>query len=378
MNPQNYHDRLLKPRILFVDDEIENLNSFKAAYRKKYEIFTAISGNDALQFLKDHKVNIVITDQRMPNMTGVELLDEVRKIDSKIITMLITAYHDLKPAVDAINRGEIYHYITKPWNEDYLGIIIDRAFDKYKSSLLLEIQNQKLLKANKELDRFIYSASHDLRGPLTSIVGLTRLIREEKTSRTVEEYLNMIDISAEKLEEALKSFAYFSENMRLVDEPVEIKDFEAFVNEVVKDVSGISNDFLRLKVEVITEQKNAFVTEAHRLRIILSQLLFNAANFQDFTNSNRRVQINVNVDGRKLVLKVRDNGIGIPAQIKEKIFEMFFRGNAQSRGTGIGLYVVKDAVERLNGTIQVESRPGDTCFTVNLEEGRIFTAENEL
>lgn len=373
----SYHDLMLKPRILFVDDEIENLNSFKAAYRKRYEIFTAGSGEEALRFLETGNVHIVITDQRMPKMTGVELLDEVRRIDSKIITMLITAYHDLKPAVDAINKGEIYHYITKPWNVDYLGVIIDRAFDKYKSSLLLEIQNQKLLKANKELDRFIYSASHDLRGPLTSIVGLTRLIREEKMSRTVEEYLNMIDTSAEKLEEALKSFAYFSENMRLVDEPVEMENIEGFVKSVVRDVSGISNDFLRLRVEVEVEQTGKFATEKHRLRILLSQLLFNAATFQDFNNTNRFVKIEVNASEDVMVLKVKDNGVGIPANIKSKIFDMFFRGNAQSRGTGIGLYIVNDAVERLNGEIHVESRPGDTCFTIKLNKPQPFPVRNK-
>lgn len=375
MNSKNYHERLLKPRILFVDDEPENLKSFRAAYRKRYKIFTVESGDEALRFLHDHVVNIVITDQRMPNMTGVELLDEVRKIDSKIITMLITAYHDLKPAVDAINKGEIYHYITKPWNEDYLGIIIDRAFDKYKASILLEMQNHKLLKANRELDRFIYSASHDLRGPLTSIIGLTRLIREEKTSRTVEEYLNMIDTSAEKLEEALKSFAYFSENMRLVEEPKPINDFRSFVNEVIKDVAEISNDFLRLRVEVKVNQRNSFTTENHRLRIVLSQLLFNAASFQDYAVQDRMVYINMEVLGDDLTLQVKDNGVGVPKKIADKIFDMFFRGHSQSRGTGIGLYVVKDAVERLNGSIHVDSQPGNTCFTVTLKEAGSFPSE---
>lgn len=364
----SYRDLIPNPKVVYVDDEKENLNFFKAIFRNHYDIHTFDNGLEALDFLKNNDVQIVITDQRMPHMTGVELLDAVRRIDNRIITMLITAYHDFKPAVEAINKGEIYHYITKPWEEDYLRIIIDRALEKYASSILLEVQNSKLLKANKELDRFIYSASHDLRAPLTSIVGLTRLIREEETSRAVAEYLDMIDSSAEKLEEALKSFAYFSENMRLIDKPEELKDVEKVVKKVVADVAERSKDFSKINCTIKVTQKSPFKTEVNRFRIVLSHLLFNAANFQNYDAKEKSVHVDVKVSQAKMTLEVKDNGIGISEGIKDRVFDMFFRGSAQSRGTGIGLYIVKDAVSKLRGDIYFESEPGNTRFTVVLNE----------
>src|SRR5690606_22236942 len=106
--------------ILYVDDEEHNLFSFKATFRMKYQVHTAISGDAAMEILKKKPINIIITDQRMPNMTGVEFLEEVLKVYPDPMRILLTGYADMGAVVDAVNRGKIFHYLTKPWNEDEL------------------------------------------------------------------------------------------------------------------------------------------------------------------------------------------------------------------------------------------------------------------
>ena len=104
--------------ILYVDDEINNLISFKAVFRIKYTILTAISGEDAKKILKNNTVTIIITDQRMPQMTGVEFLESILNEYPDPIRILLTGYTDMNAVVDAVNKGKIFHYLSKPWNEE--------------------------------------------------------------------------------------------------------------------------------------------------------------------------------------------------------------------------------------------------------------------
>ncbi len=120
-----------KINILYVDDEQNNLVSFKATFRIKYNIHTAISGEDAIKILRANPIDIIITDQRMPNMTGVEFLESILEEYPDPMRILLTGYADLNAVIDAVNKGKIFHYLTKPWNEEELDLTIKRAFEVY-------------------------------------------------------------------------------------------------------------------------------------------------------------------------------------------------------------------------------------------------------
>src|SRR4051812_44041931 len=107
-----------KINILYVDDEQNNLISFKATFRMKYNVFTAISGDDAIKLLDSQPIDIIITDQRMPNMTGVQFLESILEKHPDPMRILLTGYADLTAVIDAVNKGKIFHYLTKPWNEE--------------------------------------------------------------------------------------------------------------------------------------------------------------------------------------------------------------------------------------------------------------------
>lgn len=131
-----------KIRILYLDDEVNNLESFKANFRKCYEVYTAETAGDAQKILKEHNIEIIITDQRMPNITGVEFLESIIDEYPSPIRMLLTGYADIETVIDAINKGKIYHYTTKPFNAEELKITIDKAYEVYT----LREENKQLMK----------------------------------------------------------------------------------------------------------------------------------------------------------------------------------------------------------------------------------------
>lgn len=141
-----------KISILYVDDEENNLISFKATFRLKYKVFTAISGADAIEILEKNPVHVIITDQRMPNMTGVEFLEKVLEKFTDPIRILLTGFTDMNAVVDAINKGKIFHYLTKPWNEEELDKTIERAFDIYQEREKIKQMNEKLEISNSQLE----------------------------------------------------------------------------------------------------------------------------------------------------------------------------------------------------------------------------------
>lgn len=141
-----------KITILYVDDEMNNLISFKAVFRIKYHVLTAISGEEATKILRNNSVNIIITDQRMPQMTGVEFLESILDEFPDPIRILLTGYADMNAVIDAVNKGKIFHYLTKPWNEEELDMTITRAFDVYKQKIEEREMTNKLSLSNEQLE----------------------------------------------------------------------------------------------------------------------------------------------------------------------------------------------------------------------------------
>ena len=141
-----------KINILYVDDELNNLNAFKAALRLKYNVLTAISGEEAINILRKNPVDIIITDQRMPKMTGVEFLESIINEFPDPIRILLTGYTDINAVIDAINKGKIFHYLTKPWNEAELEWAINKGYELYKQKIDEKELNYNLSLTNEQLE----------------------------------------------------------------------------------------------------------------------------------------------------------------------------------------------------------------------------------
>src|SRR5690554_3252481 len=141
-----------KISVLYVDDEPNNLVSFKATFRLKYDVDTAISGADAIEIIKKKPIEIIITDQRMPEMTGVEFLERVIEINPEPMRILLTGYADMNAVVEAVNKGKIFHYLSKPWSEEELDETIKRAYEVYAERKKIKESFSKLEISNEQLE----------------------------------------------------------------------------------------------------------------------------------------------------------------------------------------------------------------------------------
>ena len=137
---------------LFIDDEKSNLTSFKAAFRRDFNVFLAESASDGLDVLRNNEIHVILTDQRMPEKTGVEFLSSILEEFPNAIRILVTGYTDMEALVEAVNKGHIFKYISKPWDNEKLKEIIIKAYEIYQLKTENQEINEKLAEANEQLE----------------------------------------------------------------------------------------------------------------------------------------------------------------------------------------------------------------------------------
>jgi signal transduction histidine kinase len=235
----------------------------------------------------------------------------------------------------------------------------------HHNALELVENNMLLSKTNAELDRFVYSTSHDLRAPLTSIMGLINITLDNQNPNEVKRYLSLMKDRVHSLDDFIKDITDYSRNNRLEikREPVKLADLAHEVWESLKfSPEAVNIDFL---IEI--PQDIYIESDKNRLRVIISNLISNAVRYHDLKKENQYIRLHYQIKGRVSYIKVEDNGQGIASEYHSKIFDMFFRANEQSKGSGLGLYIVKEALAKLSGSIKLESTVGvGTTFTIVL------------
>ena len=220
----------------------------------------------------------------------------------------------------------------------------------------LKEQNKALKKTNAELDRFVYSTSHDLRAPLTSLLGLINIVDRNLPEAEADqrERIGMMKQSVTKLDSFIEDIINYSRNSRTEIEKVDIH-FEALVNESLQALKYMEGEHIcKINVEVV--QMGKFISDNKRILVNLNNLIGNAIKYHDKSKQNSYVTISIHSDDSKATIKVEDNGIGIAEDKQLKIFEMFYRGTKFSQGSGLGMYIVKETLEKLNGTITLNSK----------------------
>ncbi len=232
----------------------------------------------------------------------------------------------------------------------------------HSQKALLE-KNDQLQKANTELDRFVYSASHDLRAPLSSLLGLIEVAKLDHNG--VDHYLDMMRAKIHDLEEFIKEIISYSRNARVEvkRQPVNLKHI---VDEVTEALTfSVGNPDIR--IDNLVSEDMVLHTDGMRLKIVLSNLIDNSLKYRDEQKEKPFIRIEAaERDDVKLII-VKDNGVGIDQVYLDKIFQMFFRASESSKGSGLGLYIVKETLGKINGSIQVESSLGaGTTFMVRI------------
>ncbi len=352
-----------KISVLYIDDENNNLLSFQAAFRRKYRVLTANSSAQGMAVLNNEHVHVIICDQRMPNSTGVEFFQIVRKAYPDPIRILLTGYTDAEAIVDAINKGEIYRYIRKPWDEVELDNAIRNAYEIFITREKLNRKVIELEKTNDELNRFVYSTSHDLRSPLASVMGILNLAQMEGSVQDPNGYMGMIETCVHKMDTFIQKIIEYYKSIRVEDDMSNINFSELLGESILMFKMQKPN----LEYVVHVDQEVEFVNDAFRMSVIIDNLISNAIKYQKPEEQNQRVEVTVHTTPEKAVIKIEDNGVGILDTHLNNIFKMFFRSNNAVNGLGIGLYIVKEALTRIGGEISVQSEFGKgTAFYLEI------------
>jgi signal transduction histidine kinase len=223
----------------------------------------------------------------------------------------------------------------------------------------------KLHEKNQELDSFTYKASHDLKGPLASIIGLSNVAHDEVKDEKALHYFDLIEKSTKRLDAILTDLIDLARLNKTIAElqPISVENLIQDIIESLKHRMGAEK--MTFTVDVATHRE--FKTDVNLLTSILQNLIVNSINYHNSENPAPRIDIRVMEKGDQLLFSIEDNGVGIPEKMKDRVFEMFYRANTKSTGSGLGLYIVKNSIEKLHGEYHLKSEEGEgTTFTFSL------------
>lgn len=375
--------------LLVIDDEPAILSSLQRQFRRNYKVHTATSAEEGLEVMKGHKIQVIISDQRMPGMKGAEFFDQVKHDYPEAMRLLLTGYADIQAVIEAINEGDIFRYITKPWDPVELETIVREAFERHDLIISNKGLMSKLQEANRDLekrveartaelravntekDRMMGIVAHDLRGPLGSIRMCHDIVSDPSTdAATKAEFLGLIDEVAEKalllVEDLLDVSAIETGQLVLEKEVVQL---DQFLQKVVR-LNGPLAELKGIQLELQNNGPESWVFDYQRIEQVLDNLLGNA-----FKYSHRQttVRIEVEVADGRLQFKVVDQGQGIRESDMGKLFAAFQKTGTLPTGaeqsSGLGLSICKRIVELHGGSIQAHSVFGKgSCFAFSLPE----------
>jgi signal transduction histidine kinase len=376
-----------RPSLLVVDDEPEVLRSVHDLFRLDYHVLGFGRPEEALKALEHDDVDVVLTDQRMPRMTGVEFLSHVKRLRPETTRLLFTGYADIKAIIDAINQGSVFRYITKPWDPEELQTVVRQAVEQHallgeKRRLLAELKerNAQLMEANRLKGAFIEVASHELNTPVAVVLGMAelwRIVQGETASPQERTWMERIQAAGKRLastvERMIKLLRTDSFEHTLNLQPTEL---EPLVRGTVAELQPFLES-RRQTVEIRAEPElGSARIDRSKMGDILMNLIINAIKF---TPDGGTIQVAAEPEGPDRVrFLVSDPGVGIQPADRDHLFEPFFTGydvmhhssgeyQFCRRGIGLGLCLVKTFVELHGGTVEVTSTPGaGSTFAVSM------------
>jgi signal transduction histidine kinase len=379
--------------LLVVDDEVDVLESLRHQFHRTHRVLTASSGPKGIEILQSDDVELILSDQRMPGMSGDVFLRRARQIKPDSIRMLFTGYADIQAVINAVNEGHIFRYILKPWDSTELEGIIRQGGEQYdllaeRRRLLTELQdaNARLVQINEELARagqlktaFIEVASHEFNTPITLVLGLTELLRLSNPERSDQENEIILQISSSgrqlaRLVTNMLTLLRAKDFRRALDRsPVDLADLIERAVEQVRPFVHVRH----LNIQsTLSDALGTFEIDADKISAVLVNLLTNAIKF---TPDGGHIEVAARLMGPDTaVITVEDRGVGLEPQAFRHLFQPFFTQLDPSRhssgdfgfckrGLGLGLSIAKQFVDMHGGQIIAEAREGGgTLIAVHL------------
>lgn len=359
-----------RKRVLFVDDEQYVLDGIKRLlrdYRDKWEIEFALNGKEALSISRNQQVDVIISDIRMPEMSGLELLEELQADEStrNIPVVIITGFQDKTLKHQALELGAV-DLLNKPVNKEDLVARIKNVLNlkKYRDIILEKnkaLERQLVISQKMDLVGVMAAgAVHDISNLLSIIVGYSNLLIEENLLDGIEmQSMDKIRKAGEKASSLVSQILKFSR----MDETL----YNVNVGDLVSEIVSIVSTILSEDVSILWEkpEEDIFMkTNAVKLQQVLMNLCINAVQAMSETGGFLTLLLKRTRDDM-VQIDVKDTGTGMDKKTLANIYDPLFTTKEEGRGTGLGLFVVKQILDEYNGEIEVESTPGEgTVFRV--------------
>lgn len=361
-----------RPTVLYVDDEADNLAVFEALYGELFEVVTARSGAEAVEILRRRPVAVLLTDQRMPGMSGIDVTELCQREYPDTVRILVTGYADLGAVVDAINRGAIHRYVRKPWDPLDLELALRESVSVYELRRRMQDLERSLHESGRLYALGVVAASvaHELAQPLTVLLGdldLARSTLRRVAARSPDPDLDEVGSLLGQAGEAATMLSEVVQGIRTSTRPQpadELVDITSVVPVVFRMVQGMVKDHARLEFDA----RPAPEIRGSRTRVgqALLNLVVNALQALPADRADRNVvRVGLRAAGTHTEVVVEDNGPGIRPEDRQRIFDPFFTTRPDS-GTGLGLAITRRIVEDLGGRMTLdESYTGGARFKLS-------------
>jgi two-component system NtrC family sensor kinase len=364
------------PAVLYVDDEPINLRVFEANFKQRFRVATCGSGGETLERLRTFgEVAVIISDQRMPGMTGVELLEKARELLPDAQRMVITAYSDMQAVMDAVNRGQVSRYFVKPWVKEELLGALEEAVRVHGLTLRLREMQARLLQAERlaTLGQVSAGIAHELMNPVSYLSQNVEAMRIELAA--VAAYLSprLLETPDAAAQEALEEIPHILDDVETgarhirqvalgIRNQVRGQDVEEISDlaDVAGFVSKLARAEVRNRAQLVVRGSSVHVHGGPvKLSQVLLNLIVNAAQAMDENTRGGRVELGWETDGETSVrVWVTDNGRGIPVELQQRVFEPLFTTKPVGVGTGLGLSICRELVTELGGSLTLSSEVG--------------------
>lgn len=367
----------MKHSILCVDDEVDNVEALQRLFRKKYHVLTALSGEEGLEIIKreGEKISLIISDQRMPHMAGTEFFKKSIEYIPGAIRILLTGFTDIGSVISAINSGEVFRYVTKPWNPTELTITVDKAIERFELAHELKEKNKALetaLEELKGLDRakthFMYLVNHELKTPLTVLSSFAGLLSETHLDEEQKKYVSQISSSCEKLQSIVEDVLQLSSaEIGLVSIRPQALPLRSTLSEITdKQINSAKKKFMTFKIpnEEINIQADPRV-----IKKVLFHIIDNAVKFGETSSI---IECGIRSRGAMAEIYVCNSGKTLDPSLIEKILKPFTLDENimnHSSGLGLGLSLCQALLKNHGSKLKIHSsyRKVEVSFQLPLE-----------
>ena len=351
-----------KHTIICIDDEEHNNQALERLLRKQFQVITTVHPLDAISLIEKHQPALIISDQRMPTMTGVELLKKSMEVSPDSIRILLTGYTDLESVIAAINDGQIYRYITKPWDPQELLLNLQKAIETFELKNEVKKKNMALQSLDQLKNNFMLMVSHELRTPLAGMISFTDLLKEDLKNEEQKLYLKHIEANTQRLK-------------KLIDDILMITRFEAQSKPALSEEIDIKASFDKLWRVAIDKDKNLRpkvdlqVTQMKSSQKVFDDLFLRIfANCVQFAVKDEPIEISTRAQNGKTVFVIKNTAAKEPPADPNTLGEAFTKNENimnHTKGAGLGLTVVRVLVQYLHGHMDIQYK--NKIFTVTIE-----------